>query len=163
MSGLSSRVMTMKFMQKADMDNEAKLEEENKMKIKDLSEWVLPDSKMIQHRARANAKQIHSIGYASIAELDTELRDSSLTSPIFTGRKKWGEPMTKDQDQEKMVTSTDTSPPDSSSNAGSLDALWKSTQKSKSKKSKKRAAEVDLPQEPDIPIRKKRNVSQATG
>lgn len=97
MSSLSDRVMNMKFMRKTDGDKEDNNKAEQQKKIKDMSEWVLPNStKIIAKNQSSNV--IQSIGYASINsfsmdEKDEELNDTPM--PANVGRKTWGEPELK--------------------------------------------------------------------
>lgn len=172
MSGLSSRVMTMKFMQKADLADENQQEEEKKLKIKDLSEWVLPNSNQVLKRALQKSNVIQSVGYGSINQLDSVLpigngdevnSDMIPTRAAPVGRRKWGEPVQVTEDDTKgQLSVTENDKLESENSGGSLDSLWKSTRKDKiaTKKQKlpaKRPADEASEYTPDIPHRKKRS------
>lgn len=92
MSGLSNRVMNMKFMQKADAMVETKKTEEKEKKIKDLSEWVLPNSSQLLKNRKDNT--VKNIGYTSInsfsnANLEFD-DDNEDISPVVPARRTWG-------------------------------------------------------------------------
>lgn len=78
MSGLSSRVMNMKFMQK---DGSEKTEEVTK-KVIDSSEWKLPNATAIISRAKVG-NTIETVGYSSI---------NSFASDSVPTRRTWGAP-----------------------------------------------------------------------
>lgn len=168
----------MKFMQKADIADENKQEEEKKLKIKDLSEWVLPNSSQIIKRALQKSKVVQSIGYGSINQLDLVVAtedgdeydddDASSRRAVPVGRKIWGEPVrVKDDDTNEQLPAPENKNSEPENNGGSLDSLWKSTRKGKSitKKLKppmKRPAEDAPGYTPDIPNRKKRSTGSST-
>lgn len=167
----------MKFMQKADIADENKQEEEKKLKIKDLSEWVLPNSSQILKRALQKSSVVQSVGYGSINQLDLVLaigdgdeddEDAISRRAVPVGRKKWGEPI---QVKDAMTKESLPEPKDKNSepesSGGSLDSLWKSTRKGKSTSKKqnppaKRPAEDASEYTPDIPHRKKRSTGPST-
>lgn len=78
MSGLSSRVMNMKFMKSADdnnnivshQKNHPQQQEVNQKKVKDLSEWAVKDSKQILAKNKTN--NVQSVGYGSIHMFDDD-------------------------------------------------------------------------------------------
>lgn len=104
MSNLSDRVMNMKFMRKTDGDKEDNNKEEQQKKIKDMSEWVLPNyTKLIAKSEASNV--IQSIGYASINsfsmdEKEEEFNDAPM--PANVGRRTWGEPESKKSSETEL-------------------------------------------------------------
>ncbi|CAX39623.1 conserved hypothetical protein [Candida dubliniensis CD36] len=64
-TGLSNRVMNMKFMQKAEDSKLGKQKLEEQKKIHDLSEWVLPDSAKLLKLAAMKPK-IERVGFGTI-------------------------------------------------------------------------------------------------
>ncbi|KAI3404094.2 hypothetical protein KGF56_003130 [Candida oxycetoniae] len=65
-SSLSSRVLNMKFMQKAkDLKTIEKRQQESQKKVEDISEWKLPSSEQILRMASRKSK-IESVGYGTI-------------------------------------------------------------------------------------------------
>ncbi|KAK6460291.1 hypothetical protein DFJ63DRAFT_248348 [Scheffersomyces coipomensis] len=101
MSGLSHRVMNMKFMQKTEKQDQRNEKEPGSSKVKDSSEWINPHSKnllkQIQISKNSNSN-IQSIGYGSINSFN---RVSSVTTieeedepindtPIIPTRRTWG-------------------------------------------------------------------------
>lgn len=93
MSGLSSRVMTMKFMQKADSVKE----QEETNKVKDTSEWVLPNAALLVKKANKKKNNIsESVGYGSInsfgaiVALEESDDDEEVSKPQISVRKTYG-------------------------------------------------------------------------
>ena len=92
MSGLSSRVMTMKFMQKADSVKE----QEETNKVKDTSEWVLPNAALLVKKANKKKNNIsESVGYGSINSFGAivaleESDDDEVSKPQVSVRKTYG-------------------------------------------------------------------------
>lgn len=89
MSGLSNRVMNMKFMQKSDEKTPEK-DPDTQKKVKDASEWVLPNSHLLKAKAKP-ISNVKSIGYASINSFDDFGDDNVVSVPV--GRKTWGAPV----------------------------------------------------------------------
>ncbi|KAI5951027.1 hypothetical protein KGF54_004101 [Candida jiufengensis] len=80
MSGsLSSRVMNMKFMQKAEDTKTNNNKQGQESKLHDISEWVLPNSQKILKLAALKA-QVEKVGYGTIMS-DKNYR---------TTRRSWG-------------------------------------------------------------------------
>lgn len=107
MGNLSNRVMNMKFMRKADTENEAIEQEEEQKKIKDMSEWVLPNSsKIIAKNKPSNIVQ--SVGYVSINSFAGEDKDEVEIQeiPANVGRRTWGEPEPKSKKEEPDLNIT---------------------------------------------------------
>lgn len=71
MAGLSSNVMNMKFMQRAQTKKNEKKNEDAIRKVKDSSEWVLPNKTSLQAKTKP-AVQVQTVGYGSIATLMTK-------------------------------------------------------------------------------------------
>lgn len=71
--GLSSNVMNMKFMQKAQDRSKAEEEQAETKKVKDLSEWLLPSS-AIRPKSKPSVT-IRTVGYGSIASLTAKDND----------------------------------------------------------------------------------------
>lgn len=70
MAGLSSNVMNMKFMQRAQ-ENKKKVEKEaEQKKVKDSSEWVLPNKLTLQKKLKS-AVEVQTVGYGSIASMNS--------------------------------------------------------------------------------------------
>ncbi|KAI5955533.1 hypothetical protein KGF57_003666 [Candida theae] len=77
MSGsLSTRVMNMKFMQKADSPKVNEGREEEKRTLKDVSEWSLPHSAKVLKMA-SHTPKVEVLGYGSI------LNDRNYTTRKF--------------------------------------------------------------------------------
>lgn len=93
MSNLSSRVMNMKFMLK---DSKDKSKEEEKVKVKDSSEWVLPKSAILLKRAKAS-NVVQNVGYASVNSFANANSINDNEVPIPTARKTWGAPTVSKQ------------------------------------------------------------------
>lgn len=74
MAGLSSNVMNMKFMQKAHQKDQKKAEEVEAKKVKDSSEWVLPNRAAVQRNVK-NAVKVQTVGYGSIASMTSQEND----------------------------------------------------------------------------------------
>ncbi|ODV78182.1 uncharacterized protein CANTADRAFT_32772, partial [Suhomyces tanzawaensis NRRL Y-17324] len=92
MSGLSSRVMNMKFMKKADAVDSQNKEEEHKKKIKDMSEWVLPYLKTMIAKMQ-NVNNIETVGYGSINAFDGPADGGdSFYGNVPSARRTWGAP-----------------------------------------------------------------------
>lgn len=90
MSGLSSRVMNMKFMRSA---NDKKTEDvESKAKVIDNSEWSLKDFDKIM--ATNKTPTIASVGYGNINSFNEEDSDEELT-PVPVKRS-WGDDKVED-------------------------------------------------------------------
>lgn len=68
MAGLSSNVLNMKFMQKAQAKKDKQAEEEVIKKVKDSSEWVLPNKTSVERNLKP-AMKVQTVGYGSIASL----------------------------------------------------------------------------------------------
>lgn len=77
MAGLSSNVMNMKFMQKAQQRDKKKEEEVQAKKVKDSSEWVLPNRAAVQKNVKSAVK-VQTIGYGSIASMTTNKDDEKI-------------------------------------------------------------------------------------
>ncbi|EEQ39527.1 predicted protein [Clavispora lusitaniae ATCC 42720] len=71
MAGLSSNVMNMKFMQRAQTKKNEKKNEDAIRKVKDSSEWVLPN-KPLYKRKRNLPSKFQTVGYGCIATLMTK-------------------------------------------------------------------------------------------
>lgn len=105
MGNLSDRVMNMKFMRKTDVDNESVNKDDQQKKIKDTSEWVLPNSSNIRARNQL-PNVVQSIGYASINsftemdEIDEKLEEHPV--PANIGRRRWGEPEQKKSSESEI-------------------------------------------------------------
>ncbi|OBA21712.1 hypothetical protein METBIDRAFT_32181 [Metschnikowia bicuspidata var. bicuspidata NRRL YB-4993] len=72
--GLSSNVMNMKFMQKAQNSKKNDLHELETKKIRDLSEWLLP-SGTVKPKIKP-AVTVRTVGYGSIASLTAKENDA---------------------------------------------------------------------------------------
>lgn len=108
MSGsLSTRVMNMKFMQKAENTKANENHEEQRRMLDDVSEWMLPHLAKILKMAQRKPK-IEALGYGSI------MNDRS-----YTTRKSW----TNEKD---VADSDDYDPSRSRQNElGELSTLWR--------------------------------------
>ncbi|CCG20791.1 hypothetical protein CORT_0A04030 [Candida orthopsilosis Co 90-125] len=108
MSGsLSTRVMNMKFMQKAENTKANENHEEQRRMLDDVSEWMLPHSAKILKMAQRKPK-IEVLGYGFI------MNDRS-----YTTRKSW----TNEKD---VADSDDYDPSRSRQNeSGELSTLWR--------------------------------------
>lgn len=71
MAGLSSNVMNMKFMQKADNRNPTTQEPLAVKKVRDSSEWFLPNRQELRKKLHPTVK-VSTMGYGSIANLRSE-------------------------------------------------------------------------------------------
>ncbi|SGZ46325.1 CIC11C00000001327 [Sungouiella intermedia] len=85
MAGLSSNVMNMKFMQKAQERDQKRAQEVEIKKVKDSSEWVLPNRAAVQRNVKSAIK-VQSVGYGSIASMtapqdDSETEKEELPKP----------------------------------------------------------------------------------
>lgn len=81
----------MKFMQKSDEKPQEKDSVGGQKKVKDTSEWVLPNSNNLKAKAKP-ISNVQSIGYASINSFEDFDEDSEfVTVPV--GRKTWGAPV----------------------------------------------------------------------
>lgn len=78
MAGLSSNVMNMKFMQKAQKKAEDLKKDNQVKKVKDTSEWVLPNRSIVQQKIKP-AVLVQTVGYGSIANLMTKKNDEEET------------------------------------------------------------------------------------
>lgn len=89
MSGLSSRVMNMKFMMKADERKRKEEEESNDRKVADDSEWALNDhDKIINKMEPKNV--IKNVGYGSIHAFKEESDDDDdFTQQPVTTKRSW--------------------------------------------------------------------------
>lgn len=76
MAGLSSNVMNMKFMQKAQQRDQKRDEEAKAKKVKDSSEWVLPNRAAVQRNVK-NAVKVQTVGYGSIASMTSHDDDEN--------------------------------------------------------------------------------------
>ncbi|EDK36703.2 predicted protein [Meyerozyma guilliermondii ATCC 6260] len=86
MSGLSSRVKSMKFMQQVRPAGSEDIEESPQKKVSLSSEWTLPHAAEVLKRSRQKP-QVDTIGYGSISAFDT-----SDETAVPQGRKVWGKP-----------------------------------------------------------------------
>lgn len=86
MSGLSSRVKSMKFMQQVVPDGLKDIEDSLQKKVSLLSEWALPHAAKVLERSRQK-QQVDTIGYGSISAFESE--DEAA---VPQGRKVWGKP-----------------------------------------------------------------------
>lgn len=68
MAGLSSNVMNMKFMQKAQKSAESQNKENEVKKVKDNSEWALSDRSTIHQKIKPTILVL-TVGYGSIADI----------------------------------------------------------------------------------------------
>lgn len=76
MAGLSNNVLNMKFMQRA-LEKNKKVEKEKEIKkIRDSSEWVLPNRSSVQKHLKT-AVNVQTVGYGSIASLTAESEDEA--------------------------------------------------------------------------------------
>lgn len=94
MSGLSSRVMNMKFMQPESGSNSKSPEPHNQAKVKDASEWGLPNSSKIKAKLKSN-RVVESVGYSGINSFGRESfakgDEPELDStPVNLGRRTFG-------------------------------------------------------------------------
>lgn len=151
----------MKFMQKADIVNESKLEEKKHTKVADMSEWALPNSLEIRARALNTSKIVNVFGYGSIAQLNALQNTNDPNLPL--GRKKWGQvPGTLNPISNQKSCQQDSVIPKEKE---SLDSLWKCNKIEQKTKSNKRFFSNSIhessstqDQSPNIPIRKKRSI-----
>ncbi|KAK6453872.1 uncharacterized protein RJT20DRAFT_137353 [Scheffersomyces xylosifermentans] len=108
MSGLSNRVMTMKFMLKGDSKDSKQSKDANSSakssegkKVKDSSEWVMPNSAKLIQKARVSPV-VQSVGYSSVnlfsgsgsfgLDDDNEEDDEDMIQvKMPAARKTWGE------------------------------------------------------------------------
>lgn len=74
MAGLSSNVMNMKFMQNAKDKKKGEEQQPEVKKVKDVSEWLLPNGS-IKHKLKP-AVTIRTVGYGSIASLTANEKES---------------------------------------------------------------------------------------
>lgn len=74
MAGLSSNVMNMKFMQRAQEKNLKKEKDAEIKKVKDSSEWVLPNRAAVQRNLKSTVK-VQTVGYGSIASMASQDSD----------------------------------------------------------------------------------------
>lgn len=92
MSGLSSRVMNMKFMMKADERKKKEEEESNDRKVADDSEWALNDHDKIINKVEPK-NVIKNVGYGSIyafkEESDDDDDDDDFTQQPVTTKRSW--------------------------------------------------------------------------
>lgn len=86
MSGLSSRVKSMKFMQQVRPAGLKDIEESPQKKVSLLSEWTLPHAAEVLKRSRQKP-QVDTIGYGSISAFE-----SADETVVPQGRKVWGKP-----------------------------------------------------------------------
>lgn len=114
MSGLSSRVMNMKFMNSSDKSSKQKGQQDQLKKVKDGSEWILPNASKIKSRANGNyINSLDSIGYSGINSFedrqdfgdeendnDDNDEDEIIPTPANVGRKVWGAPIEPKQEEE---------------------------------------------------------------
>lgn len=90
MAGLSSNVMNMKFMQKAHNKTEEQKKETQIKKVKDSSEWILPNRSIVQQKIKPLVL-VQTVGYGSIANIMVKKN-------------------IKDEEEEKMAKTHDESP-----------------------------------------------------
>lgn len=83
MAGLSSNVMNMKFMQRAHEKSQKKETEAEIKKVKDSSEWVLPNRALIQRNLK-NAVKVETVGYGSIASMTSQDNEEEPEEDITT-------------------------------------------------------------------------------
>lgn len=83
----------MKFMKKSDAKEAAVVEEDQNKKIKDLSEWVLPNAELLLRKANLtnSTKIIGSVGYASINSFESFSRDLESQERLIPVKRSWGE------------------------------------------------------------------------
>lgn len=86
MSGLSSRVKSMKFMQQVGSAGLKDIEDSPQKKVTLLSEWTLPHAAEVVERSRQKS-QVDTIGYGSISAFE-----SADETAVPQGRKVWGKP-----------------------------------------------------------------------
>lgn len=107
MGGLSDRVMNMKFMKKTEVNKESDIKEDQLKKIKDTSEWVLPNASKLRSRNQGS-NVVESIGYASInsfaamESLAEEVEDQVM--PANVGRRTWGGQEAKEEQSDLNIT-----------------------------------------------------------
>ncbi|CDK27735.1 unnamed protein product [Kuraishia capsulata CBS 1993] len=89
-SGMSQRVMNMKFMRTAESSSARSQAEETENKLKDSSEWKLPANRTIQVQKPAS-RNFESVGYASLNALAND--DDDEPKPV--GRRTLGKPLSK--------------------------------------------------------------------
>ncbi|VEU22108.1 DEKNAAC103116 [Brettanomyces naardenensis] len=80
--GLSSRVLEMKFMQVAGEREGREKKEEQKKKLRDLSEWKLPNADSVVDRIRHRKQKIETVGYSSIGSICTGRRNFGLKEAV---------------------------------------------------------------------------------
>ncbi|GEQ72146.1 hypothetical protein JCM33374_g5832 [Metschnikowia sp. JCM 33374] len=80
MAGLSSNVMNMKFMQKAQDKYKPEDKQPEAKKVKDVSEWSLPRGAIKQNLKPAVT--IKTVGYGSIASLTAKEEESDSDEAI---------------------------------------------------------------------------------
>lgn len=173
MSGLSSRVMNMKFMQSLDKVSR-KSNDDDGPKVKDISEWGLLNSSKLKKLAQ-QPTVVESIGYTSVNSFssiydDFEEEDAMSKPPA---RRTWGDdleetdaaslarlkdsvesakakkPASRIREARQQTAESDADP---ESTKEFLDSLWSKKKKSSSKK----RSSPDLPETPDVPIIKKK-------
>ncbi|GBL49434.1 hypothetical protein ACI3LY_000032 [Candidozyma auris] len=74
MGGLSQNVLNMKFMRGSDNKELEKNEPTTYKKVKDTSEWYLPNRGQVQQRLKSAVK-VKSVGYGSIASMTAEPKE----------------------------------------------------------------------------------------
>lgn len=75
MAGLSQNVLNMKFMKGSDAKASPANQPATYKKVKDPSEWFLPNRGQVQQRIK-KAVKVNSVGYGSIASMTTEESES---------------------------------------------------------------------------------------
>lgn len=97
MAGLSSNVMNMKFMQKAENRNPAKTEEAPVRKVRDSSEWALPNKQELKQKIHPQVK-VSTMGYGSIASLKSQqtLESSDEEDPESKPESKEPQPLAEE-------------------------------------------------------------------
>lgn len=80
MAGLSSNVMNMKFMQRAQEKTQKTEKEAEAKKVKDSSEWVLPNRESLQKKLKSAVK-VQTVGYGSIASMTSPDDESDDKEP----------------------------------------------------------------------------------
>lgn len=81
MAGLSSNVMNMKFMQRALDKRKEKQKEDELKKVKDASEWLLPQKSSLQMNLKT-APKVKAVGYGSIAALTSSNNEQSTSDEV---------------------------------------------------------------------------------
>lgn len=181
MGGLSDRVMNMKFMKKTDVNKESDIKEDQLKKIKDTSEWVLPNASKLRSRNQGS-NVVESIGYASInsfagmESLAEEVEDQVM--PANVGRRTWGGQEAKEEQSDLNITklkdsvTKNTGKPQKNADKSEdknaadnepeldtkdfLESLWNKSQKPNEKGSKKRKNDKKDEYVPDIKNKRKR-------